>query len=77
MFTSESSFHPGNTVRIKAGAFSAFIGRIEQVDDENLTLELRVTIFGRAQPVNIKQQDAERIEFTNPSYPFDNNFNRN
>ncbi|MBA2503556.1 MAG: KOW motif-containing protein [Pyrinomonadaceae bacterium] len=77
MLASESSFHPGETVRIKAGAFSAFIGRIERVDDENLTLEVRVTIFGRAHPVNIKQQDAEKIKLTNSSYPFDNNFNRN
>ncbi len=77
MLASESSFRYGDTVRIKAGAFAAFVGKVEQVDDESSTVEVRVTIFGRAYPVNIRQQDAEKIEFTNPSYPFDNDFNRN
>ncbi len=77
MSASESPFHPGDTVRIKAGAFSAFIGKVERVDDEGSTLEVQVTIFGRARLVNVRQHDAEKIEFTNSSYPFGNNFNRN
>ena len=54
----------GDMVRIRAGAFQAFTARIEEVDEENATLKVMVRIFGRAEPIELRFVDVEKISFT-------------
>jgi transcription termination/antitermination protein NusG len=58
------SYSIGEVVRIKAGPFQNFTGRIEEVDQDKATLEVMVKIFGRAQPVELRFLDVEKITFT-------------
>lgn len=57
-------FEAGQTVRIKAGAFAAFTGRVEEVREETGTLNVAVHIFGRATPIELPFRDVEKVEFT-------------
>jgi len=54
----------GERVRIKLGPFQNFTGRIEKVDEQNATLEVRVKIFARTQPIELRFLDVEKIAFT-------------
>lgn len=54
----------GEIVRIKSGAFQCFTGRIETVDRDKATLKVMVRIFGRAEPVELRFLDVEKINFT-------------
>ena len=58
------SYSTGEVVRIKVGAFQSFTGRIEEVDEQNATLKVRVKIFARTQPVEMRFLDVEKITFT-------------
>jgi transcriptional antiterminator NusG len=58
------SYAAGETVRIKSGPFQAFTGRVEEVDERQATLRVRVEIFGRPQPVKLRFVDVEKISFT-------------
>ena len=58
-----SSYSVGEMVRIKAGAFQAFTGRIEQVDEDKATLKVMVSIFGRPEPIELGFLDVEKITF--------------
>jgi len=51
-------------VRIKVGPFQNFTGRIEEVDERNATLKVRVKIFGRTQAIELRFLDVEKITFT-------------
>jgi transcriptional antiterminator NusG len=50
-------------VRIRAGAFQSFTGRIEGINQAQALLKVKVNIFGRMQPVQVKFSEAEKIEF--------------
>jgi len=54
----------GEMVRIKLGPFQNFTGRIEKVDEQNATLKVRVKIFTRTQPIELRFLDVEKITFT-------------
>ena len=54
----------GQTVRIVAGPFQDFTGRIEEVDELNSTLKVLVSIFARRDPIELRFADAEKVEFT-------------
>jgi transcriptional antiterminator NusG len=54
----------GEMVRIKVGPFQSFTGRIEEVDEQNATLKVRVKIFARTQPIELRFVDVEKITFT-------------
>jgi transcriptional antiterminator NusG len=58
------SYSVGEMVRIKAGAFQSFTGRIEEVDEERRTLKVIVRIFSRNQPVELTFLEVEKITFT-------------
>ena len=58
------SYSVGEKVRIKTGAFQAFSGRVEEVDEENATLKVRVKIFGRYEPIKLGFLDVEKLAFT-------------
>lgn len=55
-------YQAGETVRIKSGAFAAFTGIVELVDEANATLSVRVSIFGREQPVMLGVTDVEKLK---------------
>ncbi len=54
----------GEMVRIQTGAFQAFSARVEEVDEENATLKVRVKIFGRYEPIELGFLDVEKLVFT-------------
>ena len=62
--TPRFSYSVGEMVRIKVGAFQAFTGRIEEVNEEKATLKVRVSIFGRPEPIELRFLDVEKIRFT-------------
>ena len=55
----------GDVVRIKTGPFAAFTARVEEVSTDQPSLKVIVKIFGRATPIEISFDDAEKVEFTN------------
>ena len=62
--TPRFSYSVGEMVRIKVGAFQAFTGRIEEVNQEKATLRVRVSIFGRPEPIELGFLDVEKLTFT-------------
>ena len=58
------SYSVGEMVRIKAGAFQSFTGRIEEVDEDSATLKVMVKIFGRHEPIELGLLEVEKIKFT-------------
>ena len=61
------NFKEGDTVRIKAGAFAAFTGKVEEVKPYAGRLRVAVNIYERAQAVELPFQDVEKITFTDDS----------
>jgi transcription termination/antitermination protein NusG len=51
-------------VRIKVGPFQNFTARVVEVDQHRTLLKVMVRIFGRAQPVELRFVDVEKISFT-------------
>ncbi len=62
--TPRFSYSVGDMVRIKVGAFRAFTGRIEAVNEEKATLKVKVSIFGRPEPIELGFLDVEKLTFT-------------
>ena len=58
------SYSIGEVVRIKVGPFQNFTGRIEEVDEEKATLKVRVKIFARTEPIELRFVDVEKILLT-------------
>jgi transcriptional antiterminator NusG len=61
--TAKFEYSVGEMVRIKTGAFQSFTGRIEEVDEFNATVKVRVKIFGRTEPIELGFLDVEKITF--------------
>jgi transcription termination/antitermination protein NusG len=59
----------GDMVRIKAGPFAAFTGRVDGINQSKRLLKVRVDIFGRVTPVKVGFYEAERLEFERPTSP--------
>jgi transcriptional antiterminator NusG len=53
----------GDMVRIKAGPFTAFTGRVEGINQAKALLNVKIEIFGRARPVKVGFYEAEKLEF--------------
>jgi transcription termination/antitermination protein NusG len=60
----------GDMVRIKAGPFTAFTGKVEGINQAKSLLKVKVDIFGRATPVKVNFSEAEKLEFQRPLPPF-------
>ncbi|MEM7202787.1 MAG: transcription termination/antitermination protein NusG [Planctomycetota bacterium] len=54
-------FNKGDRVKIKQGPFENIDGVVEEVHPEKGTLEVSVTIFGRATPVSLGYWEVELI----------------
>ena len=48
-------------VRIRSGPFASFTGKVAEVDEDDSTLQVRVYIMCREQPVNLRFLDVEKI----------------
>jgi ATP-dependent Clp protease ATP-binding subunit ClpA len=48
-------------VRIKSGPFASFTGKVAEVDEDTSTLQVRVFIMCREQPVTLRFLDVEKI----------------
>lgn len=57
----EYKFLPGDMVKITAGPFNEFDGVIEKISDDNQKLIVRVTVFGRVTPVEVKINQVEAV----------------
>lgn len=53
------NFLPGDMVKITAGPFSDFEGVIDKISDDNLKLTIKVTVFGRVTPVEVRSDQVE------------------
>jgi transcriptional antiterminator NusG len=55
-------FKLGDVVRIKAGPFAGFSGRIEGINQARALLKVRVEVMGRETPVKLRYTDvSERL----------------
>lgn len=62
-------FRLGDRVRIKAGPFASFTGRIEGINQSKSLLKVAVEIFGRRSAVAVNFQEAEKLQFEPPEPP--------
>jgi ATP-dependent Clp protease ATP-binding subunit ClpA len=49
-------------VRIRSGPFASFTGQVEEVDEDESKLKIKVFIMGREQPVELRFFDVEKID---------------
>ena len=54
-------FNKGDAVKIKDGPFDGFEGNVEEVDAEKGRVQVVVTIFGRATPVELEYWQVEKV----------------
>ena len=57
------TFRLGDTVRILSGPFVSFTGKIEGINQDKALLKVKVTIYGRHQPIKLNFSDVERVGF--------------
>ena len=63
------TFRLGDTVRILAGPFTAFTGKIEGINQSKALLKVNVAIFGRDKPIRLNFADVEVYRFLENSPP--------
>lgn len=55
----EYAFISGDMVKITSGPFSDFDGVIEKISDDKQKMTIKVTVFGRVTPVEVKADQVE------------------
>jgi transcriptional antiterminator NusG len=58
---SRFTFKLGETVRIKVGPFTSFTAKVEGINQAKSLLKVTVNIFGRAQPIQLRFLDVEKV----------------
>ena len=59
----------GDVIRITAGAFAGFAGKVEGINQSKKLLKVQVEIFGRDTPVEVSFSEAEQFESRRPFPP--------
>ena len=62
-------FRIGDRVRILAGPFASFTGRIEGINQAKALLKVHVDIYGRTSDLKIDFGAARKLEFEPPDAP--------
>lgn len=60
----QASFKKGEKVRIIAGAFTAFTGTVEKVDEIRKRLKVKVSIFIKEISVDLNFSEVQKLTFT-------------
>jgi len=55
------TFRLGDTVRILSGPFVSFKGRIEGINQAKTLLKVKVSIYGRNNPIKLSFSDVEKV----------------
>ena len=63
------TYRLGDMVRIKAGPFAGFPGKIEGINQSKSLLKVKVEIFGRVTPIKVTFSEAEKLDFQPPFPP--------
>lgn len=58
------TFRLGDTVRITAGPFISFTGKIEGINQAKALLKVKVAIYGRTKPIRLNFADVEIVTAT-------------
>lgn len=58
--SSRFTFSLGETVRIKSGPFATFTGTVEGINQAKALVKVKVNVFGRAKPVQLRFLDIEK-----------------
>ena len=53
----------GETVRIKAGAYTAYTGKVDEIHQAKSLIRVSVPIFNKRTPVELKFSEVEKITF--------------
>ena len=53
------TFRLGDTVRILSGPFVSFTGKIQGINQSKALLQVKVSIYGRNQPIKLRFADVE------------------
>ena len=56
------AFGVGDSVRIKAGVFTGYIGKVDVISDDFKTVTVLVSMFGRETPTQLDAKDVEILE---------------
>ena len=62
----------GDLVRIRAGPFANFTGRVDGINQSKSLLKVAVDTFGRVTPVKVNFSEAEKLEVERPLPPRSN-----
>jgi transcription termination/antitermination protein NusG len=57
----ESRFYRGETVQVKEGPFTNFVGKIEDINLEKGKLKVLVSMFGRETPVELEYYQVQKM----------------
>lgn len=57
-----TTFHLGEMVRIKSGAFQTFTGRIDGINQARMLLKVNVRVCGETLPTKLKFSEVEKID---------------
>ena len=52
----------GDFVRIKAGPFAQFTGKVEGINQSKSLLKVKLDIFGRTTPLRVSFSEVEKID---------------
>jgi transcriptional antiterminator NusG len=56
------NYNVGDSVKIKSGTLSGFIGRVEEISEDKKKIKVMATIFGRETPVELDSDSVEILE---------------